>query len=30
MSHLWARRLAYLLGIVLLAGVALFGWMQSG
>jgi len=30
MSHIWAGRLAYLLGIVLLGVVALFAWMQVG
>jgi hypothetical protein len=30
MSHIWARRLAYVLGVILLAGVALFAWAQSG
>jgi hypothetical protein len=30
MSHIWAGRLAYLLGILLLGVVALFAWMQAG
>lgn len=30
MSHIWARRLAYVLGVILLAGVVLFAWVPSG
>ena len=30
MSHIWAGRLAYLLGIVLLGAAVLFGWGHGG
>jgi hypothetical protein len=30
MSHIWARRLTYVLGLLLLSAVALFAWVQGG
>jgi hypothetical protein len=30
MSHIWARRLTYGLGVLLLSMVALFAWVQGG
>ena len=30
MSHMWARRLTYVLGLLLLSAVALFAWGQGG
>jgi hypothetical protein len=30
MSHIWAGRLAYFLGVLLLGAVAVFGWVQGG
>ena len=30
MSHIWARRLTYVLGLLLLSMVGLFAWVQSG